>query len=214
MDGNIDIAPPMVVFQYERIPQDIFDNTCLLGVLERVKMVGYRGILWIYNEHISPLAHPRDNTSTCLDGHVSYLGLRTSTFCEKNGIILVALYLNAMHFIQPMDVAIFWTLKDAWNAEVHMWRQNEESFGKEFKKRNFAPLLQKGINRVVIKHVINNGFKKVGLYLYSASAIHFKLVKSCQPKMDLIGNDDNELTDISARETEDKNEVVLEALKV
>ena len=46
-----------------------------------------------------------------VDGHVSHLSLKTSQFCDQKEIILVALYANATHILQPMDVAVFCTLK-------------------------------------------------------------------------------------------------------
>lgn len=44
---------------------------------------------------------------------------QTSQFCEKNGIILVALLPNATHILQPMDVAVFRSLKEPWRKKTH-----------------------------------------------------------------------------------------------
>ena len=36
----------------------------------------------------------------------------------------MALYANATHILQPMDVAVFRTLKENWRQHVHEWRSN------------------------------------------------------------------------------------------
>lgn len=42
-----------------------------------------------------------------VDGHSSHLTLALSDFCVQNKIELIALYPNATHLLQPMDVSIF-----------------------------------------------------------------------------------------------------------
>lgn len=57
-----------------------------------------------------------------IDGHLSHLILYTSKFCAENGNILVVLYPNATHLLQPMGVAVFRSLKVGWKDAVHQWR--------------------------------------------------------------------------------------------
>jgi len=44
--------------------------------------------------------------------NIYIVSLHFSKFCEENGIILIALLPNATHLFQPMDVAVFHTLKE------------------------------------------------------------------------------------------------------
>lgn len=42
-----------------------------------------------------------------------------SKFCSDKEIILVALYPNSTHVLQPLDVAIFKPLKQSWSCKVN-----------------------------------------------------------------------------------------------
>lgn len=214
------VAPPMVVFQYERIPQDIVDSINPLwgiGKSENGWMTSA-----VFYEFVTNIFHPWLLQEKIplpvllfVDGHISHLSLHTSHFCENNGIILVALYPNSTHIIQPMDVAIFRTLKGSWKEEVHEWRMKEENFGKEFKKRNFAPVLQKAVKKVVTEQVINNGFRKCGLYPWDADAINYKVTKCNAASKDKTGNSTS-IKDVPTKVTngrENKRAIALEVLE-
>ena len=98
-----------------------------------------------------------------VDGHVSHLSLQTSQFCDQNGIILVALYANAMYILQPMGVAVFRTLKENWRQHVHEWRSNHLD-DPVLKKKDFAKLLKEVVDKHVNHSVLANSSRKCGLY--------------------------------------------------
>ncbi|XP_046684545.1 MFS-type transporter clz9-like [Homalodisca vitripennis] len=110
------VGPTMVVHSYARIPADIADSTppdWALGKSESGWMTGE-----LFYEYITNIFHPwLDNNNISrhvilfIDGHTSHLTLHTSQFCADNNIILVSLLPNATHLLQPMDVAVFRTLK-------------------------------------------------------------------------------------------------------
>ena len=49
-----------------------------------------------------------------------------NNFCSKNGIILVALFPNAALLLQPLDVAVFGTMKAKGNTFWRQWRIDHE----------------------------------------------------------------------------------------
>lgn len=57
-----------------------------------------------------------------IDGHTSHLTLHTSQFYANNNIILASLLPNSTRLIQPMDVAVFRTLKSGWKVTIKNWR--------------------------------------------------------------------------------------------
>ena len=65
------------------------------------------------------------------DGHKSHLSLETADFCAAKQIILVALYPNSTHMLQPLDVSFFKALKGHWEKAKHAW--------KAFHMRDFSP---------------------------------------------------------------------------
>lgn len=178
-NANGDVCPSMIVYQYERVPQDI------VAKLPTDWGVGRSESGWmttaVFYEFLTNIFHPWLTRQKIelpviyfVDGHTSHQSLHTSQFCNQNGIILVALYPNATHVIQPMDVAVFRTLKSTWKEEVHRWRQEEENIGKELKKRDFGPLLEKAITKSVTPTIMQNGFQKCGLFPWEVEAINFK----------------------------------------
>ncbi|XP_039300746.1 tigger transposable element-derived protein 1-like [Nilaparvata lugens] len=116
------LAPPMVVFKYERVPNIIVESVPSgwgLGKTESGWMTRAT-----FFEYITNIFHPwliKEQITLpvilFVDGHTSHLTLQLSEFCEQNGIILIALPPNTTHFMQPMDVAVFRGLKEAWKVQ-------------------------------------------------------------------------------------------------
>lgn len=123
-NANGDLAPPLVVFKYERIPQDLASSVPShwgIGKSESGWMTGP-----LFFEFITNVFHPwiiqkkiTLPVIVFIDGHASHLTLHTSKFCDDHGIILIALFPNSTHLIPPMDVAVFRVLKEGWKRKVH-----------------------------------------------------------------------------------------------
>lgn len=107
-----------------------------------------------------------------LDGHISYLSIALLEYCLENRIELTALYPNSTHILQPLDVAQFHPLKEAYRKEVKLWKAE---FG-SFKKDNFSKVLMKAINTLDIKKIIKNGFRSCGLYPFNANAVDYNIL--------------------------------------
>ncbi|XP_046684555.1 MFS-type transporter clz9-like [Homalodisca vitripennis] len=178
------VGPTMVVHSYARIPADIADSTppdWALGKSESGWMTGE-----LFYEYITNIFHPwLDNNNISrpvilfIDGHTSHLTLHTSQFCADNNIILVSLLPNATHLLQPMDVAVFRTLKSGWKEAVKNWR-TENMSNPVLKKRHFSPLLKKCIDDRVRGEVLQNGFRKRGLHPWDASAVDYSKIEKAK----------------------------------
>lgn len=75
-----------------------------------------------------------------LDGHKSHLTMHLSELCRENGIIVIALVPNITHMLQPLDVAVFYPLKQNWRQMVKKWRI--ENDGQEITKFTLPSALQ------------------------------------------------------------------------
>jgi hypothetical protein len=183
MCGNAagDIVDPLIVFKYVRVPGDIAQ------LIPKHWGIGRSDSGWmtaeVFFEYITNIVYPwllRNKIAfpviLFIDGHTSHQSLPTSRFCDSHGIILVALYPNSTHIIQPMDVAVFRTLKGAWKVQTNEWRH--ANMHQELKKKDFAPLLAAAIEKAVKPEVLQNGFRKCGLFPYDVSAIDLAKIKS------------------------------------
>ena len=106
------------------------------GVLEKVKMATE-----CFFEYITNVFHPfliKEEIPLLviifLDGHASHFSIELSEFCSKNGINLVALFPNATHILQPLDVAVFGPMKAKWKSFCRQWRIDHE--GQELNNEN------------------------------------------------------------------------------
>lgn len=100
-----------------------------------------------------------------MDGHTSHMTLTLSQFCSNNKIILVALYPNATHILQPMDVGFFKPLKQNWRNARDTW--NVENHNNIFKRENLAPLLETTIEKTLENpNTIPNAFRTCGMLVF------------------------------------------------
>jgi len=101
--------------------------------------------------------------------------LELSMFCRENKICLFSLYPNATHVLQPLDVAVFHPLKNAWKKEVDAWRCENQFM--RMKRENFAPLLKQTLEKMEnLSSTIANGFRTCGLQPFSADAVDFNVL--------------------------------------
>ncbi len=141
--GNL--MPSMVVYPYQRVPaviSELFPKTWAIGRSENGWMTSET-----FYEYVANIFHPwliKEKVQLpvilFVDGHSSHGTLHLSEFCQKNQIVLIALYPNSTHFMQPMDVACFHPLKSGWKKAVRNWRFKNQ--GVRLKRENFAPLLE------------------------------------------------------------------------
>lgn len=108
-----------------------------------------------------------------IDGHSSHFSFDLSNFCEEKKIVMIALYPNSTHIIQPMDVAVFGPLKKQWRAAVHDWKFKQNSFN-TLTKEQFVFLLQDVIQKTVKPEHLKSGFESCGLYPFTPDGIDFE----------------------------------------
>lgn len=182
-DGEI--APPMVVYPYERIPAAIansYPDSWGLGKSETGWMTGET-----FFEYVTNVLHPwiiQKNIPLpvilFLDGHKSHITKHLSEFCAGNQIELIALFPNATHILQPMDVALFHPLKAEWKKHVQSWRF--ENGGRKMKREEFAPLLQQVLQENQKKKTaIQNGFISTGLADLDENQINYNKLLQKNP---------------------------------
>lgn len=118
-----------------------------------------------------------------VDGHTSHFSFDISEFCTEKKIVLIALYPNATHIIQPMDVAVFGPLKKKWRHAVHNWKFQHNSC-KSLTKEHFACLLQQVIVENVKPEYLRSGFRTCGLFPFNPDGVNYKKLMENNPNID------------------------------
>lgn len=190
------MVPPMVLFSYARLPQSIVYSMPLNWGIGRSDK-GWQTSETFF-EFVSNVFYPwllKENillpVVLFVDGHTSHLTLHLSEFCQSNGIILVALFPNSTHLIQPMDVSVFRPLKSYWKKAIHKWRIDNN--GAKLKREQFAPLLS-SIFPEIKKETVSNGFKKCGIFPFNPDAIDYSLIKNAASIVDINNSTINNLS--------------------
>lgn len=168
--GNADgvLAPPMVVYPYERVPAVIANslpNDWCLGRSDSGWMCArtfFEYITNVFNPWMKKIIY--QNQLYCLfhRSHMTHL----SDFCKDNGIEIIALYPNSTHIIQPMDDAVFRPMKVSWKNQVKSWKM--ENPKQVMKKEHFAPNLKAAFQNITAD-TIKTDFEKV---------VYFPLVRN------------------------------------
>ena len=96
-----------------------------------------------------------------IDGVKVHLSIEASEFCARNDIILYTLYPNAMHLIQPLDLALMGSMKNIYKEEMRKWlmRNIRDMFNKYRSMEVFRETYQWSC--MVINAV--QGFEKAGI---------------------------------------------------
>ncbi|KAL7286212.1 hypothetical protein TKK_0019508 [Trichogramma kaykai] len=163
--------PPMIMFSYQRIPAH------LTQAIPPDWAIGRSDSGWMvsstFYEYIANVFYPWCVKNEVpfpvvyfLDGHKSHLSLELSDFCREKLIILISLFPNSTHIIQPCDVAIFRAVKIKWREQIQSYKEQTHV---PLTRANFAPLLKNALDTLSVE-TIKNGFKKCGLYPFEPDA--------------------------------------------
>lgn len=91
--------------------------------------------------------------------------------CEANDIILYSLLPNATHIIQPLDVSVFRALKSGWKVTVDNWK--DKSNNRVLTRAKFPQLFESVVNEKANPKVIQNGFRKCGIFPFDLDSIDY-----------------------------------------
>lgn len=113
------------------------------------------------------------------DNLSSHLSPEVVKQCEDNNIAFVFLPPNSTHLCQPLDVAVFRALKQAWRSVLEMWKLGVGSTKSSVDKQYFPILLR----QVCVKlhedgkfgDNVQSGFRKTGIFPLDPKKVLSKL---------------------------------------
>lgn len=169
--------PPLVVFSSEHVYDKWTENgprgavyTCTpKGYMQDVNFESW--FVKCFVEFVKDYPKP---VVIVYDGHGSHITYDTMEIANKNKIIVVCLPAHTSHAMQPLDVAVFKSVKVKWRAILE--RFFALSHGRiAVDKCNFSHLLAQLWPQLEPKHMIN-GFRASGLHPIDPSELDRRIV--------------------------------------
>lgn len=111
-----------------------------------------------------------------LDNHTSHVSILISQLCDKLQIILICLYPNSTHLMQPLDTSVFRGLKSNWSNLLLKKRSENANF--KVSMANFPGLFLELLNCHHNPVAVRNGFKACGIYEWNVNNIDFQKLLS------------------------------------
>ena len=165
------VIPPMVIFQGERLNAEWTKGEVpctLYGMSDKgwtdMELFSY----WL-RELFLPSIPPARPVLLLLDGHSSHYEPETIRYAASQGVVIVCLPPHTTHVSQPLDVSFFKPLKSYWSEACHKYMQDNP--GRVVTKYQFSSLFSTAWYKAVRPETIVNGFRKVGVCPFDASAI-------------------------------------------
>lgn len=92
-------------------------------------------------------------------------------FLRQNNVVLLCLYANSTHFMQPLDVAVFRPFKMALHKEITNVQAKCGSKGCKIPKRSYCSIIVAAMKKSFTEDTIKSGFAKTHLYPFSAQGM-------------------------------------------
>lgn len=169
------VAPLTLVFQCQRLPKKVTDNfpeEWNISKSDTGQMTRE-----IFHHYVTKVFYPwllekevKLPIILFLDKSTSFIDFPTTQFCQRQGIILMGLFANAKHSLQPLEVAIFQPLKENCKKKVVELRRNIPNF----KKQDFSKLLYEVLDSTLDDSGlrISDSFRKCGIYPWDLSTLY------------------------------------------
>lgn len=180
-------APPLVLFNCVRLKPEIianFPQGWSIGKTENGWMTAVSFYEYVVNVFYPWLLEQQIQFPVVLymDGHKSHFTLPLSEFCKDHDIVLVALYPNSTHVMQPLDRAFFKPLKCAWSDQVENYKH--ENCTVTVRKEVFGKILKLALDSVDSKKIIKNGFEVCGLHPFNPENVDYSLCNMYDRQME------------------------------
>lgn len=102
------------------------------------------------------------------DGHASHFDIEMIEESIKNDITIIKLPPHSSHLLQPLDLAVFKSVKVSWDELLVKWQR--KNLGKTLPKSKIAEMVGQVWNKAD-PNLFIEGFKKGGIYPYNPNII-------------------------------------------
>lgn len=168
---------PFIVYPHERLPAQVRNQFPVQDATMAGTVNGWSTsssfceFLEALREELSAEGVVNDGKIVLLvDNHSSHTTLEACQAAERLNIVLITLYPNCTHMLQPLDVSCFRSLKASWREQIR--QEKSMQLDKSITKAEFAALFVKASKKLT-SETIMNGFRKCGLHPWNPDQIDF-----------------------------------------
>ena len=175
------VLPPMIIFK-ECFPSGHYSKDGPDEALYAKSPNGWMDrelfVEWFKKIFLRQTAHLRP-AMLILDGHDSHLTLELIDLARENNVVLFCLPPHLTHLLQPLDVAVFKSLK------VHF--ANTKNYVKivtlgtpkkiNVNRRNFTVIFREAFEKSMCMATIKNGFRRCGICPFDPDAIDWSKLR-------------------------------------
>ncbi|XP_050297262.1 uncharacterized protein LOC126736773 [Anthonomus grandis grandis] len=105
-----------------------------------------------------------------VNGHASHHSSgETLEYADENDVIILSLPSHTTHFLQPLDRAVFKSLKSAWNNVCNKWMRSNSS--RKISRLQFGTLISEAWAKAATTSNAISAFKSTGIYPYDPDII-------------------------------------------
>ena len=102
-----------------------------------------------------------------LDNHESHISIKLLIFSKQNGIILLTLPPHCSHKLQPLDVVVYYSFKNACDTASNEWVRDHPS--RVITIYDVSQIIGKGFPISMTCTNIISGFRKTGIFPFNPS---------------------------------------------
>lgn len=156
--------PPMFLFPYKKMQSCFMDNAT-------PGSIGFANGGWMtqeifvkYMEHFLQHSHSTlDNpTLLLLDNHTSHMSIEALDLAAANGVHMLTFPPHCSHRMQPLDISVFYPVKNVYKSLVAAWHQN--NVNKSFEVRHIVGIVKDVLDVALLPKTIKSGFQAAGIY--------------------------------------------------
>ena len=169
------VLSPMLIFQ-RCFPSSDYSSTgpdkCLYAKSESGYMDGELFLQWFRKVFLPETAHLRP-AMLIMDGHTSHLTIELIDLARENNVILYCLPPHLTYLLQPLDVAVFKSLKDHFTRYCHQAKLISlmSSSILVVNRNNFTAIFREAFEKSMVMATIKNGFRKCGITPFDPEAV-------------------------------------------
>lgn len=169
------VLPPMLIFQ-KCFPSSNYSSTgpdkCLYAKSDSGYMDGELFLEWFKKIFLPETAHLRP-AMLIMDGHTSHLTIELIDLARENNVILYCLPPHLTYLLQPLDVAVFKSLKDHFTRYCHQAKliSLRSSAILNVNRNNFTAIFKEAFEKSMVMAIIKNGFRKCGIAPFNPEAV-------------------------------------------